>query len=160
MTKIRSEDRDSKAEFSVARRRTHRTVKKDEEWYVPFLEHLAKTGNVSWSAKKAGISRNAAYMHYGNTPSFAKRWDDAIDESADVLEKEALIRAVKGRLIDGTRKYSDTLLIFLLKGARPEKYRDNYDIGKLANELALARATASQSSAADKKPRGKTSGKE
>lgn len=143
----------------MGRRSTPRTSKKDEEWYGKFLNHLARTANVTWSARRSGVSRATAYWHYNCTPHFAQRWDDALEEAADVLEAEARIRAVKGREIDGVRKYSDTLLIFLMKGARPEKYRDNYDIGKLANELALARATASQSTAANKKASGKTGGK-
>ena len=31
----------------------------------------------------------------------------------------------KGEAVDRTAKYSDTLLIFLLKAHRPEKFRDN-----------------------------------
>ncbi len=30
----------------------------------------------------------------------------------------------KGKAIAAVRKFSDTLLIFMLKGAKPEKYRD------------------------------------
>jgi hypothetical protein len=39
------------------------------------------------------------------------------------------------------RKYSDTLLIFLLKGARPEKYRDNLKVDskvEVAGSLSIA----------------------
>jgi hypothetical protein len=58
-------------------------------------------------------------------------WDDAIEAGADVLEAEAWRRAVEGverpivsggKVVTTVREYSDTLLIFLLKGRRPEKY--------------------------------------
>ena len=34
----------------------------------------------------------------------------------------------KGEVVGTIRKYSDTLLIFLLKGALPEVYRERYEI--------------------------------
>jgi hypothetical protein len=52
-----------------------------------------------------------------------------------LLEDEAMGRAVEGVekpiSVNGElktiREYSDTLLIFLLKGAAPEKYRERYE---------------------------------
>ena len=32
----------------------------------------------------------------------------------------------QGAICGSVREYSDTLLMFLMKGAMPEKYRDNY----------------------------------
>ncbi len=52
---------------------------------------------------------------------------------ADLLEDEAVRRAKDGveepvyqggKLVGHVQKYSDTLLIFLLKGAKPEKFRE------------------------------------
>jgi hypothetical protein len=43
----------------------------------------------------------------------------ATEDAVDVLEAVARQRAILG---------SDTLLIFLLKGHRPEKYRERYDL--------------------------------
>jgi hypothetical protein len=61
----------------------------------------------------------------------------AKEMAADRLEEEAWRRAVDGveepvgfyRGEPGAyvRRYSDTLLIFLLKGLRPEKYRERYE---------------------------------
>ena len=57
--------------------------------------------------------------------------------AADQLEHEAIRRAVdgvdrpvffKGRQIAMLKEYSDTLLIFMLKGLRPEKYKERYQI--------------------------------
>ena len=60
----------------------------------------------------------------------------AQDEAVQVLEDEAVRRAYEGVEKPVTvagqrefvREYSDTLLIFLLKGARPQKYRDNVNV--------------------------------
>lgn len=56
-----------------------------------------------------------------------------MEEAADVLEAEAWRRAVKGvdkpmtvaTMREVVKEYSDTLLIFLLKGSKPTKFRDN-----------------------------------
>src|SRR5690606_18484748 len=69
-------------------------------------------------------------------PDFAAAWDEAMEQASDALEVEARRRAIEGwdepvfyqGMETGmVRKFSDTLLIFLLKGARPEKYRDRID---------------------------------
>lgn len=39
--------------------------------------------------------------------------------------------------VDTVRKYSDTLTIFLLKGAMPEKYRERQDLN-LSGKISLA----------------------
>ncbi len=65
------------------------------------------------------------------------RWAEALREACDILEGEAWRRAVQGverpihyqgAQVDTIREYSDTLLIFLLKGARPEKYRERFEM--------------------------------
>lgn len=98
---------------------------------------LAAGGTVSAGADAISVTRQALYQHREVSDDFRTAWDDAVDEGADVLEAEAFRRAVKGveepiyhngHAIDTVWKYSDTLLIFLLKGRRPEKYRDNYKV--------------------------------
>jgi len=39
----------------------------------------------------------------------------------------------QGKVCGGIRKYSDTLLIFLLKAAYPEKYRERVDVNAQVN---------------------------
>lgn len=60
-------------------------------------------------------------------------WADALEQSADMLEKEALRRAVKGvkkpvyqggELVGHVQVYSDSLMQTLLKAARPDKFKD------------------------------------
>ena len=50
-----------------------------------------------------------------------------------------------GEVVGTEREYSDTLLIFLLKGAMPEKYHENVKLehdgsAELLEELAAGRA--------------------
>ena len=101
-----------------------------------FLEAFALTGNVSESAKAAGVGRSTVYDARESDKAFAAAWDEAEEDAADRLERVALERAVdgvaepvyyKGQLAGAVRRYSDTLLIFLLKARRPEKFRERYD---------------------------------
>lgn len=109
-----------------------------------FLEALAACGNVSQAARTVGAARETFHRLRTHDAEFAAAWDDALEEAADRLEQEAWRRAhdgveepltcAKGLILDDmgnpvmVRKYSDTLLIFLLKGARPQKYRDNVTV--------------------------------
>lgn len=54
-------------------------------------------------------------------PEFADAADDAIEAGTDLLEDVAKLRATA---VDG----SDTLLMFLLKSRRPDKYRERQSI--------------------------------
>jgi hypothetical protein len=115
--------------------RTIRTLKKRET----FITALRSHGNVSEACAAALIGRTAAYAWRADEPAFAAEWDEALDEAADTMEREAWRRAVEGvdepvfgsmgqglgsGEVGRIRKYSDTLLIFMLKAARPEKFRE------------------------------------
>jgi hypothetical protein len=94
---------------------------------------------------------------------FESAWDEAEEQAADALEAEAWRRAVEGvpeplvsagRVVrddDGQplaiRRYSDNLLLALLKARRPEKFKDRavveHDIANgLADRLEAARQRA------------------
>jgi hypothetical protein len=111
-------------------------MKKRREWKKRFLKHLETCARVYESAARAGITANTAYKLYEKEPKFAAAWDAAIESAGDRLEAEAWRRGHEGTLTPKTianereevREYSDTLLIFLLKGIRPKKYRDNYQV--------------------------------
>lgn len=119
------------------------TPKKRPRWSKAFLTTLATTGNVRLSCEAAEIDRKTAYNLRHNDQSFAADWEHAQQEAADILEQEARRRAHDGweepvfgsmgtgrgsGVVGTVRKYSDTLLIFLLKGAKPEMYRDRTDV--------------------------------
>lgn len=105
------------------------------EWSVIFLRRLAAYGNVSKAAFEAGVSRETVYKFRRSNVGFSQAWDEALDQAADIMEAEAWRRAVKGveepvgwykgKPGGSVRRYSDTLLIFLLKAHRPQKFRDN-----------------------------------
>ena len=102
-----------------------------------FLENLRSYANVTEACKAAGLDRTSTYIKKQNDPNFAKAWADAYDKGIDAMEEEAHRRAVdgvkkgifyKGRQVATERVYSDTLAIFMLKGARPEKYRERSEV--------------------------------
>jgi hypothetical protein len=88
-------------------------------WEKQYLTALSQTGNWTLSAQMAGINKSTARERYLTSPEFRSACDDAIQSGIDILEAEARRRAMAG---------SDILLIFMLKGARPEKYRDSYTV--------------------------------
>jgi hypothetical protein len=107
--------------------------KKREDWQPKFLAHLRESANVAESAREAGITRQNAYHFKGIDGPFSEAWDDAIEEGLDYLEAEARRRAFEGtdkpityqgEIKDTVKEYSDTLMIFLLKGRRREIYGD------------------------------------
>lgn len=110
--------------------RTTCTPKKIEA----FLEALDEGAGVSDACRIAGIARRSVYEWRAGDPEFRTAWDKAIERSADSLEAEAVRRArdgvdepvfYKGEACGVVRKYSDTLLIFMLKARRPERFREN-----------------------------------
>ena len=128
-----------------------------------FLEALAATGIVSTAVKIAGTSRTRVYTLRKKNPSFAAAWEEAEEKAADALEAEAWRRAVDGvaePLVSGgklvsdstgqpiaIRRYSDVLLIALLKARRPERFKDRtaieHDISdNLAQRLDAGRRRA------------------
>lgn len=101
------------------------------KWRSTFLKHLAENGVVGYAVKAAGVSRWAAYERRQRDAEFAKQWEQALESATDRLEQEAVRRAVDGvdepvfylgEECGKIRKYSDTLLIFLLKANR-DKFR-------------------------------------
>jgi hypothetical protein len=108
-----------------------------------FTRSLAETGSVTAACRAAGISRVTAYGWRKRDPTFRNGWDAALAMGADALEDEARRRAMgwdepvfhDGRQVGTVRRYSDTLLIFLLKGLKPEKYRERREtIGTLTRQ--------------------------
>lgn len=87
-----------------------------------FLSALSRTASVTAASQAAGIGRRTAYNWRDADEAFAAAWDDALESGTDALEDEAVRRALDG---------SDTLLIFMLKARRPEKFKE-----RVANELS------------------------
>ena len=117
-----------------------------------FLAAYAECGNITLAAKMAKIDRTQHYRWLAD-PEYAEQFQAAEEQAVEMLEKEARRRAVEGLkkknsikrkpIIDPEtgeqyveHEYSDSLLIFLLKGARPEKYRDRHEIRANVNVTA------------------------
>ena len=98
-----------------------------------FLAALAHTGNITEAADIAHIARSAHYQWLEADPVYAAAYEDAMEQAAQRLEAEARRRAVdgveepvfyQGKQCGVIKRYSDALLMFLLKGALPEKYKE------------------------------------
>ena len=113
----------------------HRVTPKKK---TQFLDALALTGNVRQAAKAVGFSANRFYVHRRQDPTFAQAWEETMEQAMDtVLEPEAIRRTVEGvekpvyhqgRQVGTVREYSDTLLIFLLKGWKSERYTERREV--------------------------------
>lgn len=102
-------------------------------WLAAFEE----AGTVTKGCKDSGIPRSTVYVWRQHDEAFALAWADIEEATTEAMEREAYRRAVEGvseplvsagKLVTNTQKFSDTLLIFMLKARRPEKYRDNVKI--------------------------------
>lgn len=109
----------SKPTKPTPKKRGRTTKQVDTSWHPRFLEILGQSCNVTLACKGAGVDRTVAYDHKKQMPDFAAAWEDAKEAAIEILEAEAWQRA---------RKQSDTLMIFLLKAHKPEKYRERTEI--------------------------------
>lgn len=98
-----------------------------------FLVELAEFGNVREACRRAKLTRSKLYQWRENDEAFAKRWDEAYALGVAGLEDEARRRAAEGvdkpvfqqgEQVGKVREYSDGLLMFLLKGAKPDVYKE------------------------------------
>ena len=121
----------SPAHFCYASKMVHRT-KLTPERKSRFLALLAQSGNVTLSVKGIGCARRSLYDARERDPEFAVAWDAAVEEGLDTLEEEARPRAVEGydvpvyhqgKVVGIERRYSDQLLLHLLRSYRRERYR-------------------------------------
>lgn len=129
--------------------RTIRTPKKRKA----LLEAIAVCGgNVARACKKVRISRSAVYEWCSASKAMARDFEVAAQKGLDAMEDEARRRAFDGvakpvyqggRKVGVVQEFSDTLAIFLLKGGKPDKYRDRAEIrhtGKLTMEQLVTEA--------------------
>ncbi|MFA5383984.1 MAG: hypothetical protein WC364_04870 [Eubacteriales bacterium] len=106
-----------------------------------FLAAYSELGNITRAALASNVARTKHYT-WLKDPAYAQAFAEAEEIAIETLEVEARRRAIEGLkrkkfnknglpVMDPETKeqyfeheYSDTLLIFLLKAARPEKYKD------------------------------------
>jgi hypothetical protein len=111
-----------------------------------YLKALVETGgNVTRACELAGVDRSTPYTpQWRGDPVLAKALEQAREMAIDALEAEVIRRGFegveepvgwyKGQPGGYVRKYSDVLLIFKLKAAKPDVYADRMEFrGSLAN---------------------------
>lgn len=120
------------------------TPKKDR--HALFLSSLAEYGNVSKAADLARLDRATLYRKRGEDEAFSAEWDKALAIGVEALEDEAKRRAYEGwdepvfheGIVCGAkRKFSDTLLIVLLKAHKPEKYMDRQKVDNTSSDGSM-----------------------
>jgi transposase-like protein len=105
-----------------------------------FLAAYRETATITGAARDSGVDHKSHYRWRRECPAYAAAFDRTQHEAADVLEEEARRRAVKGvrtirygrdgkPLIDLATgepyvevRYSDRLLMALLRANAPEKF--------------------------------------
>jgi len=101
-----------------------------------FLAAFRETGSVTVAARAARVSKNA-HVKWMKDPEYAAEFEKARAEAAQSLEDEAVRRAregwkepvfYRGKICGYTHRYSDPLLMFLLRGWQPARYRDRTEI--------------------------------
>lgn len=107
-----------------------------------FLAALAETGTVLGAHRASGVDRQSHYNWLEEDPEYALAATEAMEQACQSMEQEAIRRARdgtdepvfhKGEVCGKIRKYSDNLLMFLLKGQRPNKYRESPPVNLQVN---------------------------
>lgn len=102
-----------------------------------FLQHYVALCVIGDAATAAGVTRRTTERWRESDKEFSEDFKAAQQSVVEKLEKEAIRRAYEGydepvfqggRLVGTVRKFSDTLLIFLLNGAAPAKYRQRHEV--------------------------------
>ena len=119
-----------------------------------FLAAFRETGNVRLACEAAEVGRSSHYRWLDEDPEYREGFGLAKEDAADILEAEAKRRAVEGveeptgwyKGVPGgyVRRYSDVLLIFLLKGLRPEVYRERMEVSGALARIDFNAMTDSQ----------------
>lgn len=116
------------------RARTPKVISADQE---AFLERLGECASVLHACIASKLPRRTVYNWRNSCSSFKAAWDKALELGTDALEDEAVRRAYHGntkpvfqggKQVGSVTEYSDTLLIFLLKARRPDRFRERTEV--------------------------------
>ena len=120
-----------------------------------FLAAYVELGTLTHAAKVVGTDRSSHYFWMDTDPEYPALFAAAAAKGKEAMVREARRRAIEGtekpvyqggKLVGTIREFSDTLLIFLMKGAMPETYRERVDVTvldvraeaeRLAGEMGL-----------------------
>jgi len=111
--------------------------KMTDEFKDSILGMLAELPNITVVCKLVGIHPSVFYRTRKNDSDFDEGVKYAMEQGYDLIEEEARRRAVDGVLepvfyrgeeVGEIRKYSDQLLVTLLKGYKPRKFNPGVKI--------------------------------
>lgn len=118
------------------------------------LEAITDLASVSAACKKCKIPRSTFYTWLEGDKDFRLRYKKALRLGTKALEDEAIRRAFVGvskpifqygELVGYEKRYSDTLLMFMLKALAPNKYKERTlqeqtgkDGGPIQNEMKIS----------------------
>ncbi len=121
------------------------------ELKMVFLRAYAKHGIISDGTQSAGITYRTFYGWRKNDEVFHEDCKTAESMANDLMEREARRRAIEGfdrpviyqgEVTETYTDYSDSLLTTLLKGNRPEKYKERTQLsGSVGRPLTLDEET-------------------
>jgi len=118
------------------RRPTAQQDRLREATQIAFLQAYSDLGTITAAAAQVGMSWRTHYDWMAD-PAYVEQWEQAQTNYVERLEREADRRAVdgfekgvyfQGEKVGAETWYSDNLLMFLLKGRRPEMYKDRQEI--------------------------------
>ncbi len=116
---------------------TQRGGSKKRPWEAAFVKELEQTACISRACDASGIHRSTAYHARKNDKAFREAWTEALEVGCDALEYEARRRAVEGidepvfyqgKVCGHIKRFSDNLLVVLLRAHRPEKFRERMSV--------------------------------
>lgn len=111
-------------------------------WVDEFIRWLEACPNVSRACRGAGIDRKTAYNHRKRYPSFAARWEEALQFGISAAEDEAWRRAQhgtikpvfhKGAVCGHIREFDNGMLMKMLAAHKPEVYRNQFDVRQIVD---------------------------
>jgi len=104
-----------------------------------FLANYRETWSITESAKRAGVTRSSHYKRLSRDPRYKAEFEDIEELIRDTIRSEAIRRAIdgvdvpifyQGNQVQTIKKYSDTLLLALLKAHCPE-FRDPIQVQRI-----------------------------
>ena len=123
-----------------------------------FINYLEESGNITNSAKMAKVSKGTVYHFKEIDESFRMEWETAMERWSDKMEGEAFA-LIKKQFKEKDYKSNPALLIFLLKGAKPNKYQEHVQQDTTAMKFIEEIKTFAQAEKKEKKTKKSPSNK-
>lgn len=114
---------------------------------IRFLRCFEACASVTQAARWAKVVRRTHYDWLEQSETYRAAFERATTIAGRALEDEAVRRAheglrkairYKGRVVGWETEYSDSLMLALLKGFLPDKYKDRTDL-RVNGELGIKR---------------------